>query len=292
MQVNPEDRITPQEETSQRSNRLSALLILALIAIAAGLWMYFNRTPEPAPVVEVPTEAPQPVTLPEPPAEPQELTPEPAVLPEPPVPATLPEPEPDIIVEPIPELGDSDAFAAKKAIDLGQGLPVEPLLAQQDLVRQFVVFMDNLAEGQLARKQSPIKGPETKFSVSEITAKTYLNPDSYKRYDLYANYIANLNEQQLLTAYAQMSPMLEQAFDELGYGDISFKERSIKAIDQMLAAPIIEAPIELVTFSVNYKFADPKLEALPPAQKLMIRMGPTNSRKVKAALKKLRPLLQ
>ena len=292
MQVNPEDRITPQEETSQRSNRLSALLILALIAIAAGLWMYFTRAPEPAPVVEVPVEAPEPVTLPAQPAEPQEIVPEPEALPNPATTAVQPESEPDVFVDPIPELADSDAFAAKKAIDLGQGLPVEPLLAQQDLVRQFVVFMDNLAEGQLARKQSPIKGPEDKFSVSEITAKTYLNPDSYKRYNLYANYIANMDEQKLLETYAQMSPMLEQAFDELGYGDMSFKERSIKAIDQMLAAPIIEAPIELVTFSVNYKFADPKLEALPPAQKLMIRMGPTNSRKVKAALKKLRPLLQ
>ncbi len=291
MQVNPEDRITPQEETSQRSNRLSALLILALIAIAAGLWMYFTRAPEPAPVVEVPVEAPEPVTLPAQPAEPQEIVPEPEVLPEPATTAPA-QPEPEIVVEPIPELADSDAFATKKAVDLGKGLPIEPLLAQQDLVRQFVVFMDNLAEGQLARKQSPVKGPDAKFSVSEITAKTYLNPDSYKRYDLYANYIANMDEQKLLETYAQMSPMLEQAFDELGYGDMSFKERSIKAIDQMLAAPIIEAPIELVTFSVNYKFADPKLEALPPAQKLMIRMGPTNSRKVKAALKKLRPLLQ
>ncbi|WP_372871270.1 DUF3014 domain-containing protein [Shewanella sp.] len=292
MQVNPEDRITPQEETSQRSNRLSALLILALLAIAAGLWMYFTRTPEPAPVVEVPVEIPEPVTLPEPPAEPEKIDTEQEALPEPAAAAVPAEPEPDVFVDPIPELAESDAFATRKAVALAGNLPVEPLLSQQDLVRQFVVFMDNLAEGQLARKQSPMKGPEDKFSVSEITAKTYLNPESYKRYDLYANYIANLDEQKLLETYAQMSPMLEQAFAELGYGDMSFKKRSLKAIDQMLAAPIIEAPIELVTFSVNYKFADPELEALPPAQKLMIRMGPTNSRKIKATLKKLRPLLQ
>ncbi|MCL2917110.1 DUF3014 domain-containing protein [Shewanella litorisediminis] len=293
MQVNPEDRITPQEDVSQRSNRLSALLILALIAIAAGLWMYVTRSPEPAPVVEVPTEAPQPTPLPEPVVTDIEPEPAPEAQSEPQVVTNAPEEKmSDVVVDPIPELAESDTFATQKAVALAGDLPVQPIIAQQDLVRHFVVFMDNLAEGQLARKQSPLKGPEAKFTVSEITAKTYLNPDSYKRYDLYANYIANLNEEKLLETYAQMTPMLEQAFDELGYDNVSFKERSLKAIDQLLAAPIIESPIELVTFSVNYKFADPELEALPPAQKLMIRMGPENSRKVKAALKKLRPLLQ
>jgi hypothetical protein len=42
---------------------------------------------------------------------------------------------------------------------------------------------------------------------------------------------------------------------------------------------------------VNYKYVDANLEALPNAQKLLIRMGPENTRKIKNAVKRLQPLL-
>jgi hypothetical protein len=45
-----------------------------------------------------------------------------------------------------------------------------------------------------------------------------------------------------------------------------------------LAAPVIEGRIALVRPTVNYKFADQKLEALSPVRKQMIRMGPENTR--------------
>ena len=46
-----------------------------------------------------------------------------------------------------------------------------------------------------------------------------------------------------------------------------------------------------ISDAVNYQFVDPELEALPNAQKLMIRMGPENSKKIKAALRKLKKQL-
>ncbi|MGL4516467.1 MAG: DUF3014 domain-containing protein, partial [Shewanella sp.] len=64
-------------------------------------------------------------------------------------------------------------------------------------------------------------------------------------------------------------------------------DRLLQEIKVFLAAPIIEDPIELHSISVNYKFVDPQLEALPSAQKLLIRMGPENTRKLKTALRNL-----
>ena len=72
---------------------------------------------------------------------------------------------------------------------------------------------------------------------------------------------------------------------------MSFNQRLLQAIDIMLAAPVIEQPIELDGVSVNYQFVDPQLEALPNAQKLLVRMGPENTKKVKAALRKLKRYL-
>jgi len=216
--------------------------------------------------------------------------PEPEILPEPetdPVVEIAPTPQ----VEPLPTLAESDQYAHDKTLEVANGMKIDPLLVEEDLIRHFVVFVDNLAQGELARKVSPLKAPNRNFTVSDVTDKTYLNPDSYHRYDLYADFVTNLDEAQLATTYKQVSPLLSEAFEELGYGDKPFDERMIEAIDIMLAAPIIEQAIELDSVSVNYQFVDPELEALPNAQKLMIRMGPENSKKIKAALRKLKKQL-
>ena len=288
MQVNEEDRLVSQEKSSGTNGIAIAAIILVLIA-SGGAYFYLSK--DSAPETEVTVEE---VILPEPsPAEPLPVT-EAVVEPEPePVvdtqiqPVAVPEPDAD----PLPTLNESDAYIQEKAVELADGMDISRLLVTRDMARQFVVFVDNLAQGELARKVSPLKGPSQTFTVTDITDKTYLNPDSYHRYDVYADFLSSLNEQQLVATYDKLQPLLNEAFGELGYQDLAFNERVEEAIDQMLAAPVIEDPIELSTISVNYQFVDPELEALPAAQKLMIRMGPENSRKVKAVLKKLKQQL-
>ncbi|MCZ4337912.1 DUF3014 domain-containing protein [Shewanella colwelliana] len=288
MQVSQEDRIAPQEKRSGASAITIAVVIILLIAAAGAYFLLGNKDTAPEP------ELPTPVTLPEiTPAEPlpaDDSLPEPEILPEPetdPVVEIAPTPQ----VEPLPTLAESDQYAHDKTLEVANGMKIDPLLVEEDLIRHFVVFVDNLAQGELARKVSPLKAPNRNFTVSDVTDKTYLNPDSYHRYDLYADFVTNLDEAQLATTYKQVSPLLSEAFEELGYGDKPFDERMIEAIDIMLAAPIIEQAIELDSVSVNYQFVDPELEALPNAQKLMIRMGPENSKKIKAALRKLKKQL-
>jgi hypothetical protein len=59
----------------------------------------------------------------------------------------------------------------------------------------------------------------------------------------------------------------------------------------MIAAPEQAGPIALVQEKVMYEFADPRLEALPVGQKMLIRMGPENAKKVKARLREIRALV-
>ena len=282
MQVNQEDRIAPQEK-SANTNTLAIVAVAVAAIIAGGAYYYFQAS-EPVPLpVEVKDIIPEEplVTIADIPEPVIEDVIEPKII----------EVEPQVQVEPLPTLSNSDGYVHKKTVEIADGMKIEPLLVEKDLVRHFVVFVDNLAQGELARKVSPLKAPDRIFTVSDITNKTYLNPDSYHRYDLYANFVANLDEQQLAATYKELTPLLEEAFEELGYGDMSFNQRLLQAIDIMLAAPVIEQPIELDGVSVNYQFVDPQLEALPNAQKLLLRMGPENTKKVKAALRKLKKYL-
>ena len=292
MQVNQDDRITPQE-TSSSSNRFALFAIVLVVLLSVGGYYYYSGDSDSpklipnAPIVLPETPSSEPMTLesaPEP--ETTETTP---VAPEtdtnsPETPAVT---EPEVVAEPVPALAESDAFVQRKALAIINNNVLSSSLVQQDLARQFVVFVDNLAQGELTRKVSPLKGPEKLFSVSEITNKVYLNPEGFHRYDAYVDSIAKMDEQTLMATYKQMTPMLEEAFSELGYSNAKFNDRMLQAIKILLAAPIIEDPIELSSISVNYQFVDPNLEALPSAQKLLIRMGPENTRKLKVALRKL-----
>lgn len=290
MQVNEEDRITPQADEKSGTNiAFIAIAVIALLAASSYFYFTSDNTEELDPVIMTPVELPE--TLPETPIEqapieePQQIV---AAVDDDVVPTGEPESNDETIaVEPLPALAESDDFIENKTLAIANGMKIAPMILKKDIARQFVVFVDNLAQGELVRKASPLKGPETEFSVSEITNKIFLNPDSYHRYDLYADFVAGLNEKDLVATYTELKPLFAEAFAELGYSDIDFDNRMQAMFTMVENAPIIEDPIELSSVTVNYHFADPNLEALPNAQKLLLRMGPENTRKIKAAVKKL-----
>jgi hypothetical protein len=298
MQVNKEDRATPSTEAEAKPNMNNAIIggvIVALIIGAGYFYMSGEDSAELEPAMPTPIELPEPV-----PMNPIEEVPiEESITDTDATEASVSDIVPlggesqatEVVVEPLPPLAESDDFVAKKTLAVANGMKIEPLVLKKDMARQFVVFIDNLAQGELIRKASPMQGPSNKFSVSEITNKTYLNPDSYHRYDIYADFVTGLNDQELATTYRELKPLFEEAFTELGYTDMTFDERMQQAFKMIADAPIVEDPIELTSISVNYQYVDTNLEALPNAQKLLVRMGPENTRKIKNAVKRLQPLL-
>ena len=86
-------------------------------------------------------------------------------------------------------------------------------------------------------------------------------------------------------------PLLETAYSELGYPGETLGGALMTAIDTLLATPAIKAPMVLKRDSVLYQYADPTIEALPPVQKQLLRMGRENSAALKAWLRELRAAL-
>ncbi|MBR9728106.1 DUF3014 domain-containing protein [Shewanella intestini] len=290
MQANQDDRATPVP-SSNTGNNLALIIAAIVIALIAAYFYFANKLDsQPQPIEIAPVQLP--AMAPEKPIEQQPIE---EVIPEQPdvdvapvIPATEPETA-QSTPEPLPLLNASDDYLVQKTTAVADGMDIQPLVIKKDIARQFVVFVDNLAQGELIRKASPLKAPERQFVVSDVTNKTYLNPDGYRRYDIYANFISELSPKALVATYEQTKPLFKEAFEELGYGNsINFDERMQQAFSQILNAPIIEDPIELSTISVNYQFVDPQLEALPNAQKLMIRMGPENTKKIQHAIRVLR----
>ena len=155
-----------------------------------------------------------------------------------------------------------------------------------DLARRFVSLVYNMSEGSLPHKYLPLFAPQERFSVIS-KGGLKMNPKSYQRYDVYAKAFAGIDTDHLAATYRFFWPVLNKAFQELGEPKKSLHSETLKAIEHVLAAPVIDGDIRLVQPAVYYRFADSELESLSSVQKQMLRIGPDNSALVKAKLKEI-----
>lgn len=150
-----------------------------------------------------------------------------------------------------------------------------------------VAAVDNVAQGQTPAVQLAFLAPKEKFSVIERNGTTYLNPNSYRRYDALINVFMAIPDETLIFWYRKLRPTLETAFRELGYPEITFSQRLEQAIEQLAQVPATREDVALEKKILSYAFSDIKLEDLNPAQKHLLRLGPQNVARIQ---KKLRAL--
>ncbi len=160
-------------------------------------------------------------------------------------------------------------------------------LSNKHVLSKVVRAINALEEGKVVSKYRPINMPSTSFIGHKTGEKWQMSSKNYERYTPYISVLEAAGETGLLKAYRHFHPGLKQAYASLGVNKGSFNKVTRGAIQQLLKAPELATPPYLTHNSVMYKYLDPKLEALPPAQKLMLRMGPKNSQRLKILLKKL-----
>jgi hypothetical protein len=264
---------------------IAAIVVIVLIA----LWLLFARDkPESQPVNLLPPE----LTVP------QAVEPEPAITqPEAEPEVTAAEPDAPEIAEPvavaeppIPPLDESDSDVKQRLLTLDWQPGLAGLFITENMLRNFAVQTDNIAQGQLVKGFHLLQPLEQKFSLPE-GAPMLLDEASFKRYQPYIQLLQSVPAAQMVKLFNRYEPLLQQAYAEQGYPDELFKNKLIAAIDVLLATPEVRYPLALRRPSVVYEFADPELEQLPAAQKQMLRLGPDNQKKIKALLKQYRQLL-
>ena len=256
-------------------------IVAIILAMIAGI-MFFSgpdEAPEPRPIPVMPEPRPEPAP---PPPRPE---PEPIV--------EVPEPEPEPEPEPVelPPLNESDRFVREQAEVLTEDGSIERVLATDELLRKFVVVVENLAEGNVSRDPVMFLAPRENFTVVRRNDTPYLNPQSYRRYDRLAGVVAALEPSQAVAFLRLTEPLMQEAYGELGLQDVDVKDRLRRAIDLLIDTPVVSGQVELRQPAVMFEFADEEIEALLPAQKQLIRMGPENQRRIQAKLREIRELL-
>jgi hypothetical protein len=155
-------------------------------------------------------------------------------------------------------------------------------LAHDDLVRRWAAVTANLAQGESPRTHLGFLAPARPFSAAERGGRTFIAPASYQRYDGFADAVASVDAAALARVYRELHPVLEGAYRALGYPGGSLDRATARALGRLASVPIQEGEVALEGKGGVYAFADPRLEALGPVEKHLLRMGPRNGRLIQA----------
>ncbi len=198
--------------------------------------------------------------------------------------AAQPEPEP---AEPLPPLAESDAFVRERAGAASARQELSAWLAGEGLVTRFVAAVDNVANGESPRAHLRELGPRTPFQTAQRSGKDFVTPASGSRYDVVANVFGSLDAEICARLHRLLLPLFEEAYGELGRREGPFDDVLARAFRELLRTPLRDAEVEVVPGIRSYRYADPELQGLSPAQKQLLRTGPRNARAIQAKLREL-----
>jgi tetratricopeptide (TPR) repeat protein len=289
---------TPTHQTLNRTSTSNWIgPVVAVILLAAGAWYLLK--PEPAPIVVVEKTPTLPaVTQPEPePADVLSAQQEPvdeisAQAADAGADTTvLPAEQEVVATEPLPTLDESDVYVQQKLLALPWKAGLASLFVNEEMIRRFVVQVDNIAQGRIVPEQALFKGLAQDFKAQKNDQQYQLEIANYQRYQRYLDLLESAPKAEVVALFNRLYPLLQQAYLELGYPDAQFRDRVQQAIRLLLSAPEIADEPQLALESVQYTFADPEIEQLSMAHKQMVRLGLKNQQRLKLLLAAYQPLL-
>jgi hypothetical protein len=205
--------------------------------------------------------------------------------------APLPSPGEPVDSGPARSLAEGDAALRALLSRLGAPAAFLSWLEGDDLLRRLVAAVNLIAEGQSPRPMLtflPVNGP---FQAREVVGQApprrkgkpppprpvtyFIAAASFQRYEGVAAALDAVDATGAGKAYGELRPSLDAAFGEIGRPGARFDDVLGRALTSLLAVRWPAEDLELKPRGAVWIYADPALEALSPAQKHLLRMGPT-----------------
>lgn len=270
-----------------RESSLWIVVILVVIALGAGaVWWRMSQRGAPTDTATPTASTPQPEAQAVPPA----------AVPEPVGPQFPVEAAADAT---LPKLDDADAQVKSALVELLGGKGVQSFLQVDGFVRRFVATVDNLTREHAASRVWPVQPSQSRFMVSGSGETQTISLDNGARYTPFVLFAESIDPARAAALYTKLYPLFQQAFEELGYPNRYFNDRLVAVIDHLLQAPEPSGPVQVKLTEVKgelrserpwvrYEYVDPQLQSLSAGQKMMVRVGPVNERRLKARLTAIR----
>lgn len=207
--------------------------------------------------------------------------------PPPTAPPPAPPPQPEEALD-LPPLDESDSFIRELAAALAGRPGWIAWLATDNLIRTFVVVVDNVAEGNNPARHLPFMKTAQRFEAEEADGGLRIAETSFRRYDGLTAIVAALDAGGSAELYAQLLPLMEEAYADLGAPpDVSFHDTFQRAVVRVLETPVVEGRPAVAPRGAFFAYTDPALEDLSPAAKQLMGVGPENLRTIQAKVREI-----
>lgn len=184
-------------------------------------------------------------------------------------------------------LADSDPAVREFAAALSANPEFAKWLLTKDLVRKFVVAVDNVANGLSPKPHVDFFSPSGGFRVARTKKGTFIDEAGYARYAPVVGVAASIDAAAAVRLYKAAKPIIDEAYKDLGYPGVDFGETLVRAMVELLGTPVVDGPVGLEQKILSYAMTDASLEALSAAQKQLLRMGPKGVRAVQGKVREL-----
>ena len=229
--------------------RTALMLVLGIAVAGAVIWWFSTQAPGPVPAVPV-------ATPPQPPASSAVAAAEPAIQ--------------HPLEEPAAPLAAGEVNGA--LVELLGRKAVSTFLQAGDFPRRFVATVDSLGRAHAPVALWPVNPTPGRFAVQEQPDGPVIAADNAARYTPLVLLAEGVDTARAVQLYVRMYPLLQRAYEDLGYPKRYFNDRLIEVIDVLLATPQAGYPVRLRLVEVKgpvpserpwvrYEYADPALLA-------------------------------
>jgi hypothetical protein len=171
-----------------------------------------------------------------------------------------------------------------------------------NFAHRVAVTVDNLARPHAPARFWPVHPTPGRFATQSAGDVESIAGTNSKRYSAFVAWVDTLDTKQIVALYRRLYPQWQRAYEDLGYPGRYFNDRVIAVIDHLIETPSVAEPLEVKLAHVKgpiqparpwvlVEFADPELEERSSGQRLMLRIGTENARRLKAKLAELRAAL-
>jgi hypothetical protein len=201
---------------------------------------------------------------------------------------------------PLPALDEADGAVTERLAGLIGQPNVLSFLQVDGFVRRVVATVDNLPSAHAPPRVWPVVPAPQRFHTAKANdGSETIHADNSRRYTAMVQLAEAVDTRRAAGFYKHFYPLFQQAYEELGYPGRHFNDRLVQVLDHLIATPLhsgplavhlveVKGPVPSVRPWVRYEFTDPALASLSAGQKMLLRTGPENQRRLQAKLQAFR----
>ncbi len=193
-----------------------------------------------------------------------------------------------------PSMEEGAALLAATPVNAEHAAAMAKLLARDGMLTTLVAAVAMVADGESPAPVLAFLEVPGRFTVVEQPARStpaqepraFVDPKSHARFNGLTALFTSVGAQDAGARYRLLRPYLQAAYDVIAPRGARFDDALARGIQRLTAVKLQAEPVELERHALVYRYKDPALEALTPAEKQLLRMGPHNGRIIQEHLLK------